>query len=73
MNSIAGADKKFVWAKAQMEGNTVVVSSTAVPAPVAVRHSCASNQAWCKLYNTEGLPASPFRTDQWLGITFNKK
>jgi sialate O-acetylesterase len=62
--AIAGADKKWVWAKAQIDGNTVVVSSDQVAAPVAVRYGWASNPA-CDLYNKEGLPASPFRTDNW--------
>ncbi|HTJ79757.1 MAG TPA: sialate O-acetylesterase [Rariglobus sp.] len=61
---IAGADKKFVWAKAVIEGNTVVVSSDQVPAPVAVRYDWAESPEG-NLYNKEGLPASPFRSDDW--------
>ncbi len=60
--AIAGADQKFVWAKATIEGNSVVVTSDAVPTPVAVRYAWADNPA-CNLYNKEGLPAAPFRTD----------
>jgi sialate O-acetylesterase len=62
--AIAGADKNFVWAKARIEGNTVVVSSDQVASPVAVRYGWAFNPP-CDLYNKEGLPASPFRTDDW--------
>jgi len=66
--AIAGADKKFVWADAKIDGDTVVVSSAAVPNPVAVRYAWADNPV-CNLYNNAGLPASPFRTDDWPGIT----
>ena len=63
--AIAGADQKFAWADAVIDGETVVVSSPAVPAPVAVRYAWASNPAGCNLYSADGLPASPFRTDAW--------
>lgn len=66
--AIAGADKKFVWADAQIVGDQVVVSSPKVGNPAAVRYAWANNPA-CNLYNKEGLPASPFRTDDWPGIT----
>ena len=62
--AIAGADKRFVWADAQIEGDTIVVSSREVSAPVAVRYGWADNPP-CNLYNRAGLPASPFRTDDW--------
>jgi len=62
--AIAGEDKKFVWADAQIDGNTIVVSSPDVANPVAVRYGWANNPD-CNLYNKEGLPASPFRTDDW--------
>ncbi|MDR1859401.1 MAG: TIM barrel protein [Bacteroidales bacterium] len=62
--AIAGADKKFVWAKATISGNTVTVSSDAVKAPVAVRYAWGNNPEAC-LVNAAGLPASPFRTDDW--------
>ena len=67
--AVAGADRKFVWAKASIDGDTVVVSSDQVPEPVAVRYAWANNPAGCSLYNKEGLPASPFRTDDWRGET----
>jgi sialate O-acetylesterase len=60
--AIAGADKKFVWADARIEGNTVVVSSPQVKQPVAVRYAWANNPL-ANLYNANGLPAVPFRTD----------
>ena len=66
---IAGADKKFVWADANIEGEVVVVSSDQVPHPVAVRYAWSNNPAGCNLYNEAGLPASPFRTDSWKGMT----
>lgn len=61
--SIAGADKKFAWAQARIEGDKVVVWSDQVPQPVAVRYAWADNPIGANLYNKEGLPASPFRTD----------
>jgi len=70
--AIAGEDKKFYWAKAEIHGNSVVVSSNEVKNPVAVRYAWANNPI-CNLANEAGLPASPFRTDQWPGITVNKK
>ena len=63
--AIAGDDKKWVWADAVIDGKTVVVSSPEVPKPVAARYAFASNPDGCNLYNNEGLPASPFRTDEW--------
>jgi sialate O-acetylesterase len=62
--SIAGADRKFRWANAQIEGEEVVVSNPDVPSPVAVRYAWA-NSPECNLYNKNRLPASPFRTDDW--------
>lgn len=61
--SIAGEDKKFVWADAKIDGDSVVVSSPKVEKPVAVRYAWADNPD-CNLYNKEGFPASPFRTDK---------
>lgn len=69
---IAGADKKFYWAKAKLEGNKVVVWSDKVTDPVAVRLGWSSNPQEFNLYNKEGLPASPFRTDTWKGMTDGK-
>lgn len=60
---IAGADGKYSPADAKIEGDTVVVSSSAVPAPVSVRYGWAANPA-CNLYNRDGLPASPFQAPE---------
>jgi sialate O-acetylesterase len=61
--TIAGADGKFVPAKAVIDGQTVVVSSDAVSAPTAVRYAWDEYPLGCNLYNADGLPAAPFRTD----------
>jgi len=66
--SIAGDDRRFVWADARLDGDTVIVSSPTVSKPVAVRYGWADNPI-VNLYNKAGLPASPFRTDDWPGIT----
>ena len=64
--AIAGADKQWHWADTEISGNTVIVSSQEVPSPVAVRYAWAMNPSQRNLlYNKEGLPASPFRTDNW--------
>ena len=70
--AIAGADHKFVWANAKIAGDTVVVSSDKIAEPVAVRYAWADNPV-CNLFNKEGLLASPFRIDDWPGITVNER
>jgi sialate O-acetylesterase len=70
--AIAGEDRKFVWADAVIEGQTVVVSSPQVTRPAAVRYAWDVNPV-CNLYNQTGLPAVPFRTDNWPLITRNNK
>jgi sialate O-acetylesterase len=62
--AVAGEDKVFHRAQAAVAGKCVVVTSDKVPKPVAVRYAWANNPI-CNLYNREGLPASPFRTDEW--------
>ena len=62
--AIAGADKKFVWAKAKIESNTIIVSNDMISNPMYVRYAWADNPVNPNLYNKEGLPASPFRTDK---------
>ncbi|MFY7839890.1 MAG: sialate O-acetylesterase [Lacibacter sp.] len=62
--AIAGADKKFVWAKARIEGDKVIVWSDEVKEPMYVRYAWADNPVNPNLYNKENLPASPFKTDQ---------
>lgn len=69
--AVAGTDRRFVWADAKIEGNDVVVSGK-VSKPIAVRYGWADNPQ-CNLYNKEGLPASPFRADDWPGITIDRK
>ncbi len=61
--AIAGADKKFVWAKTKIEGNKILVWHDAVSRPMYVRYAWADNPVDVNFYNREGLPASPFRTD----------
>jgi len=63
--AVAGADKKWFWAEAVIEKNTVVVSASEVKEPVAVRYAWQMNPDGANLYNREGLTASPFRTDAW--------
>ena len=65
---VAGPDRKFYWAEARIEGDTVIVSSREVANPLAVRYAWADSPR-CNLFNKDGLPASPFRTDDWPGIT----
>jgi sialate O-acetylesterase len=62
--AIAGSDQKFVWAKAKIAGDKVIVRSESVKEPAAVRYGWAGNPN-CNLVNGAGLPASPFRTDDW--------
>lgn len=68
--AIAGDDHKFVWASAKIVGESVVVSSPSIKQPVAVRYAWSNNPV-CNLYNRAGLPAVPFRTDSWPGVTAN--
>ncbi len=63
--SIAGPERKFVWAKAEIDNNKVIVWSDKIRNPLAVRYAWADNPEGANLYNMEGLPASPFRTDKW--------
>ena len=70
---IAGLDKKFYPATAVIEGDKIVVSSPNVPVPVAVHFGWADDAGNTNLFNKEGFPASPFRTDHWKGITETAK
>lgn len=63
--AIAGEDQKFVWAKAYIENGKVIVYHPDIKNPVAVRYAWGNNPDDANLYNKEGLPASPFRTDNW--------
>jgi sialate O-acetylesterase len=66
--AICGEDKKWVWADAKIDGDTVLVWSDSVPSSVAARYAWADNPT-CNLYNKADLPASPFRTDDFPGLT----
>lgn len=70
---IAGKDSMFHWAKAYIKNNAVVVYSAETHEPIAVRYAWANNPGALDLYNKEGLPVAPFRTDDWKGITSGKK
>lgn len=70
--AIAGEDRKWVWAHAEIDGDSVIVWNPKVSAPKAVRYAWANNPV-CNLYNGAGLPAEPFRTDDWPGVTVNNK
>ena len=63
--AVAGDDRQWHWADAQIDGNSVVVWSDKVEKPVAVRYAYRMHPQGANLYNKEGLPASPFRTDDW--------
>ena len=65
--AIAGRDRRFKWAEARIDGNDVVVSSPDVPSPTAVRYAWQDNPE-ASLFNKDGLPASPFRTDDWSAL-----
>lgn len=69
--AIAGADRHFHWADARIAGNTVVVTCKDVERPLAVRYAWGDNPLG-NLYNSAGLPAGPFRTDDWPGWTIGK-
>ncbi len=62
--AVAGADKKFIWAKAKIEGDKVIVWNDDIINPASVRYGWADNPEGANLYNKEGLPASPFRTEK---------
>jgi sialate O-acetylesterase len=70
--AISGEDHRFVWAKAEIDGKQIVVSAPGVDKPVAVRYAWDIDPV-CNLYNAAGLPAVPFRTDNWPGMTVNHK
>ena len=62
---LAGPDRVFHPAQARLEGTSLVATSPAVPAPIAVRYAWADNPDGCNLVGGSGLPASPFRSDRW--------
>jgi sialate O-acetylesterase len=70
---MAGDDKVFYYAQAEIKGNTVVVSHPKVPKPVAVRYAWADSPDEANLFSSDGLPANSFRTDTWTGVTAKAK
>jgi sialate O-acetylesterase len=68
---IAGADKKFYLAKAELDGVNIVVWNSNVANPVAVRYAWSNAPVDANVFNAEGLPLEPFRTDDWSGVTDN--
>ncbi|MCX6205350.1 MAG: sialate O-acetylesterase [Bacteroidetes bacterium] len=70
---IAGADKKFYYAQAKIEGDKIIVWNDKVIEPKSVRYGWTDSPVDANLFNQEGFPAAPFRTDQWKGITEGKK
>lgn len=70
--ALAGADRKYHWADARIDGDTVVLTCGAVAAPVAVRYAWGANPP-CDLAGATGLPAPPFRTDRWPGVTEGRR
>ena len=70
--ALAGADRRFVWADARIEGEAIVVSSPTISKPVAVRYGWGDNPL-VNLYNKANLPAAPFRTDNWPGVTASRR
>ena len=65
--AIADSSKKFVWANTKIDDDKIIVWNNKISNPVAVRYAWADDPEGANLYNKEGLPASPFRTDDWGG------
>ena len=63
--AVAGEDRKFLWATAEIDGDSVVLTCQEVPQPTAVRYAWSGKRTWANLFNKDGLPAIPFRTDAW--------
>jgi len=61
--AIVGVDRKWKWAEARIDGDSVICSHPDVNEPVAVRYAFSTNPTWANFYNRDGLPTSPFRTD----------
>ena len=70
---IAGADKKFVVAQAVITGDKIIVGAEGILHPVAVRYNWANDASAGNVFNKEGLPMAPFRSDDWQGVTLNAK
>jgi sialate O-acetylesterase len=71
--AVAGDDRKWTWAEAKITApDQISVRSSSVSNPVAVRYAWADNPV-CNVYNTVGLPLTPFRTDDWPGVTVDAR
>lgn len=70
--AVAGVDRKFHWAEARIAGDEITLSSPAVARPIAVRYAWGDSPP-AKLFNGSGLPAFPFRTDDWPGVTAGRR
>jgi sialate O-acetylesterase len=71
--AVAGEDRKWIWAEAKITApDEVTVRASSVPKPIAVRYAWADNPV-CNLYNKVGLPVTPFRTDDWPGVTVDAR
>lgn len=70
---IAGADKVFYYAQAQVNGNTIEVSHPKVPQPVAVRYGWSDAPVEANVFTSDGFPLTPFRTDDWPGVTLQAR
>jgi sialate O-acetylesterase len=70
--AVSNGDSNFAWAAAKIRGNNIVVWSPLIKQPKAVRYAWADNPA-CNLYNKDGLPAVPFRTDTLPGLTYRNR
>jgi sialate O-acetylesterase len=70
--AVAGEDRKWYWADATIDGESIVARSDTVGKPVAVRYGWAHNPP-ANIYNKAGLPAAPFRTDDWKGVTVDAR
>lgn len=70
---IAGSDKVFYYAQAQLNGNTIEVSHPKVSQPVAVRYAWSDAPVEANVFTTDGFPVNPFRSDDWPGVTINTK
>lgn len=68
--AIAGADHKWYWATARLQGDTIIVTCNSVPTPKEVRYAWQANPK-ATLFSGAGLPAAPFRTDDWPGVVQN--
>ncbi|EON76985.1 Sialic acid-specific 9-O-acetylesterase [Lunatimonas lonarensis] len=71
--AVAGTDRQFHWVKGTQDGNDILLDVSSIANPVAIRYGWADNPDDVNVYNKEGLPLEPFRTDDWQGITYGKK